>query len=178
MIILEPHGQRLPSVLLSALEQDFYATPAAQTQPSSPHSCAGSTAEHFNLEQAMTLQRPMIKDAPSPRAPSALPADAAATVTGTDIVYLAGLQAQPVKWPWQHRPTQPRFRSGKLTSISLRNRAPLLDPLSCLAKLQRRSTGQDGQINYLATLAIFVKQTTYLATLPNPDRKANQCPCF
>ena len=32
----------------------------------------------------------------------------------------------------------------------------------------RRSTRQDGQINYLSTLSIFMKQTTYLATLPNP----------
>ena len=36
-----------------------------------------------------------------------------------------------------------------------------------LATMTRRSTRQDGQINYLATLAIFKKQTTYLATLPN-----------
>ena len=32
----------------------------------------------------------------------------------------------------------------------------------------RRSTRQDAQINYLSTLSIFMKQTTYLATLPNP----------
>jgi hypothetical protein len=31
-----------------------------------------------------------------------------------------------------------------------------------------RSTRQDAQINYLSTLSIFMKQTTYLATLPNP----------
>src|SRR5271156_3863440 len=37
----------------------------------------------------------------------------------------------------------------------------------------RRSTRQDDQINYLSTLSIFMKQTTYLATLPNPDLKAN-----
>ena len=37
----------------------------------------------------------------------------------------------------------------------------------------RRSTRQDAQINYLSTLSIFVKQTTYLATLPNPNLKAN-----
>ena len=30
-----------------------------------------------------------------------------------------------------------------------------------------RSTRQDAQINYLSTLSIFTKQTTYLATLPN-----------
>src|ERR1700674_2291945 len=29
-----------------------------------------------------------------------------------------------------------------------------------------RSTRQDAQINYLSTLSIFMKQTTYLATLP------------
>src|SRR5580704_19411256 len=37
----------------------------------------------------------------------------------------------------------------------------------------RRSTRQDAQINYLSTLSIFMKQTTYLATLPNPNLKAN-----
>jgi hypothetical protein len=42
----------------------------------------------------------------------------------------------------------------------------------------RRSTRQDAQINYLSTLSIFMKQTTYLATLPNPNLKANECPCF
>src|SRR3984885_11420064 len=31
-----------------------------------------------------------------------------------------------------------------------------------------RSTRQDAQMNYLSTLSIFMKQTTYLATLPNP----------
>jgi hypothetical protein len=42
----------------------------------------------------------------------------------------------------------------------------------------RRSTRQDAQINYLSTLSIFMKQTTYLATLPNPNLKANECHCF
>jgi hypothetical protein len=41
-----------------------------------------------------------------------------------------------------------------------------------------RSTRQDAQINYLSTLSIFMKQTTYLATLPNPNLKANECHCF
>jgi hypothetical protein len=41
-----------------------------------------------------------------------------------------------------------------------------------------RSTRQDAQINYLSTLSIFVKQTTYLATLPNPNLKANECHGF
>src|ERR1700734_3546462 len=39
----------------------------------------------------------------------------------------------------------------------------------------RRSTRQDGQMNYLSTLSIFMKQTTYLATLPNPNLPANEC---
>jgi hypothetical protein len=38
----------------------------------------------------------------------------------------------------------------------------------------RPSTRQDAQINYLSTLSIFVKQTTYLATLPNPHLQANE----
>jgi hypothetical protein len=51
----------------------------------------------------MIQQQAMTKDALSPHTPSPLPADADATVTGTDIVYLAGLQPQPVEWLWQHR---------------------------------------------------------------------------
>ncbi len=41
-----------------------------------------------------------------------------------------------------------------------------LCPLRRMTSL--RSTRQDAQINYLSTLSIFMKQTTYLATLPNP----------
>jgi hypothetical protein len=37
-----------------------------------------------------------------------------------------------------------------------------------------RSTRQDAQINYLSTLSIFMKQTTYLATLPNKVRKLSK----
>jgi hypothetical protein len=37
---------------------------------------------------------------------------------------------------------------------------------------------QDAQINYLSTLSIFMKQTTYLATLPNRNLQANECHCF
>jgi putative DNA primase/helicase len=44
-----------------------------------------------------------MKDALSPHTPSPFFADADATVTGTDIVYLADLQPQPVEWLWQHR---------------------------------------------------------------------------
>src|SRR6266851_4935188 len=51
-----------------------------------------------------------------------------------------------------------------------------LCPLRRISTL--RSTRQDAQINYLSTLSIFMKQTTYLATLPNPNLKANECPCF
>jgi hypothetical protein len=32
--------------------------------------------------------------------------------------------------------------------------------------IPRLTRGQDAQINYLSTLSIFMKQTTYLATLP------------
>src|SRR6202051_2832175 len=38
-----------------------------------------------------------------------------------------------------------------------------------------RSTRQDAQINYLSTLSIFMKQTTYLATLPNSKSEVNKC---
>jgi hypothetical protein len=56
-----------------------------------------------SLEQAMIQQQALMKDALSPHSPSPLPADAHATVTGTDILYLAGLQPQPAEWLWQHR---------------------------------------------------------------------------
>jgi hypothetical protein len=41
-------------------------------------------------------------------------------------------------------------------------------PLSADADATLTSTRQDAQMNYLSTLSIFTKQTTYLATLPNP----------
>jgi AAA domain len=153
--------------------------------------CAESTAEHSSLEQAMIPQQAMMQNALSPHTPSPLPADADATVTGTDIVYLAGLQPQPVEWLWQHR-----LAAGTLAMISgepgsgktwvalatLRrakfdigvrsSKAENLVPGGGLCPRRRtssrRSTRQDAQINYLSTLSIFMKQTTYLATLPNP----------
>jgi hypothetical protein len=42
-----------------------------------------------------------------------LPADADATVTGTDIVYLADLQPEPVEWLWQNR-----LANGTLAMLS------------------------------------------------------------
>src|ERR1700676_2054591 len=69
-----------------------------------PHPIPGeSAAEPFRLEQAMIPQQAVSNDPLSPHTPSPLPADADATVTGTDIVYLADLQPQPVEWLWQHR---------------------------------------------------------------------------
>ncbi len=47
-----------------------------------------------------------------------------------------------------------------------------------LRRMCTRSTRQDAQINYMSTLTIFVKQRTYLATLPNPHRKTNECHCL
>jgi hypothetical protein len=61
----------------------------------------------------MIPQQAMSNDPLSPHTPSPLPADADATVTGTDIVYLAGLQPQPVEWLWQHR-----LAAGTLAMIS------------------------------------------------------------
>jgi hypothetical protein len=47
-----------------------------------------------------------------------------------------------------------------------------------LCRLRRisvlRSTRHDAQMNYLSTLSIFMKQTTYLATLPNQVRKLSK----
>ncbi len=132
-------------------------------------------------------------------------------VTGTDIVYLADLQPQPVEWLWQHRLAAGTLAmlsgepgSGKtwvalaIAAALTRGRDPFtgekLKPATVLyasaehafvapktenqvpggglCPLRRmtslRSTRQDAQINYLSTLSIFMKQTTYLATLPNP----------
>jgi hypothetical protein len=77
----------------------------ASTPPAIEHlsfasadSCTESAAEPSTPEQAMIPQQAMMKDALSPHTPSPLPADPDATVTGTDIVYLADLQPQPVEW--------------------------------------------------------------------------------
>src|ERR1700735_2069519 len=102
MIILQHHGRRLPSVLQSAVRQHLFAD-----------SGIASTAEPSGLEQAMIPQQAMMKDAISPHTPSPLSADADATVTGTDIVYLADLQPQPVEWLWQHR-----LAAGTLAMLS------------------------------------------------------------
>ncbi len=170
----------------------------------------------------MTPQQALMKDARPPHTPSSLSADADATVTGTDIVCLAGLQPQPVEWLSQDRLAAgtlamlsgepgsgktwvaPRHRGGtdprtrpvhrrkaqtshrpllpggtrRLAShsTSLRRPAPKTEnqvPGRGLCPLRRisaiRSTRQDAQMNCLSTLSIFVKQTTYLATLPNPN---------
>ena len=102
MIILQHHGHLLPGVLLSAVRQHLFADSGTE-----------STAEPSGLEQAMIPQQAMMKDAISPHTPSPLSADADATVTGTDIVYLADLQPQPVEWLWQHR-----LAAGTLAMLS------------------------------------------------------------
>lgn len=51
----------------------------------------------------MIPQQALINDALPPYPPSLLPSDPDATVTGTDIVYLADLEPQPVEWLWEHR---------------------------------------------------------------------------
>jgi len=171
------------------------------TQPSSPDSCTESAAEPCCLEQAMIPLEAMSNDPLSPHTPSPLPADADATVTGTDMIYLAGLQPQPVEWLCQHRlaagtlamisggPHQERLGSASLPCAAPNSISAFVAPktenqvsgggLCPLRRMStRRSTRQDAQINYLSTLSIFMKQTTYLATLPNPNLKANECPCF
>jgi putative DNA primase/helicase len=91
------------------------ATPPAIEHLSFPStdSCTESTAEPSSLEQTMIPQQTMMKAALPPYTPSPLPADADATVTGTDIVYLAHLQPQPVDWLWQHR-----LAAGTLAMLS------------------------------------------------------------
>ena len=163
----------------------------------------------------------MMKDAISPHTPLPSSADADATVTGTDIVYLAGLQPQPGEWLWQHRLavgtsamlsgepgwgktwvalaiaaaltrgrdpfTGEKLKPATVLSASAEHLPPRAAPNSIsafvapktenlmsgggLCRIRRmsalRSTRQDAQINYVSTLSIFMKQTTYLATLPN-----------
>jgi putative DNA primase/helicase len=55
----------------------------------------------------------LINDALSPHTPPPFPADADATVTGTDIICLANIQPQPVEWLWQHR-----LAAGTLAMLS------------------------------------------------------------
>ena len=175
MIIPQAHGRRLPSVLLSVIRQDCYAKLVAWTQPSSTDSCTESAAEPFRLEQAMIPQQAMSNDPLWPHTPSPLPADADATVTGTDMISGG---------PDQERLGSPLPPCAAPNSISAsvapktENQVPGggLCPLRRIST--RRSTRQDAQINCLSTLSIFMKQTTYLATLPNPNLKANECPCF
>jgi hypothetical protein len=198
MIIPQPHGRRLPSVLLSVIRQDCYAKPVAWTQPSSPGSCTECAVEPFRLEQAMISQQAVSNDPLSPHAPSPLPADADANVTGTDMIYRrppASTRRMALAAQAPHRHVSDAFPGvrirkdlGTLTTlrrakfdIGVRsskdgNQLPGggLCPLRRMSTL--RSTRQDAQINYLSTLSIFMKQTTYLATLPNP--KANECPCL
>jgi hypothetical protein len=61
----------------------------------------------------MTLQPALMNDALSPHPPPSLPVNPDATVTGTDIVYLADLQPQPVEWLWQDR-----LATGTLAMLS------------------------------------------------------------
>src|ERR1700730_16998424 len=61
----------------------------------------------------MIPQQPLMNDALPPHTPPSLSADADASVTGTDMVYLAGLQPQPVEWLWQHR-----LAAGTLAMLS------------------------------------------------------------
>jgi hypothetical protein len=180
LVILEQRG--VITSLLPALPHDYSpgswtAAPErinvghktrflCQTGPSTP-------------EQAMIPQQATMNDTLSPHTPSPLPADADATVTGTDIVYLADIQPEPIEWLWQHR-----LAAGTLAMLS---GEPGLGKtwvaLAIAAALTRGrvaasgglvpswSTRQDAQINYLSTLSIFMKQTTYLATLPNPQNR-------
>jgi hypothetical protein len=61
----------------------------------------------------MIPQQALMNDALPPHTPSPLPADADATVTGTDIIYLDDLPPQPVEWLWQHR-----LAAGTLAMLS------------------------------------------------------------
>jgi hypothetical protein len=58
----------------------------------------------------MIPQQALINDA---LPPSQLPPEPDATVTGTDIIYLADLEPQPVEWLWEHR-----LAAGTLAMLS------------------------------------------------------------
>jgi hypothetical protein len=107
----------------------------------------------------MIPQQALMNDALSPHTPSSLPANA----------------DEPVEWLWQHR-----LAAGTLAMLSgVDPKTENLVPGRRLCRIRRmsalRPTRQDAQMNDLSTLSIFMKQTTYLATLPNPNLKANEC---
>jgi hypothetical protein len=108
----------------------------------------------------------------------------------TVLLYLAGLQPQSVEWLWRHRlaaglplvsASPPKLALNSISAFvapKTENQVPGggIGPIRGMST--RRSTRQDAQINCLSTLSIFMKQTTYLATLPNPNLKANECYCL
>ncbi len=104
----------------------------------------------------MIPQQAPMNDAFSPKTPSPSSADADATVTG-----IATLRRAKFDIGVRSSKKENQVLGGGLCSRWT------ISP--------RRSTRQDAQINYLSTLSIFMKQTTYLATLPNPNLKANEC---
>ena len=63
-----------------------------------------------------------------------------------------------------------RFRRP-FVEMYFRQRALRSFPLRSKLVSTLRSTRQDAQMNYLSTLSIFMKQTTYLATLPKRSGK-------
>jgi hypothetical protein len=65
----------------------------------------------------MIPQQTMMNHALSPHPPSPFPADADATVTGTDIVYLADLQPQPVEWLAASGGLVPAGQPGKMLKL-------------------------------------------------------------
>jgi hypothetical protein len=64
-----------------------------------------------------------------------------------------------------------RHKTRFLMPKYFRQRAPRSLLLRSKLVSTLRSTRQDAQINYLSTLSIFMKQTTYLATLPKRSGK-------
>ena len=175
MIIFQDHGRRLPSVLLSVIRQDCYAKPFAWTQPSSPDSCTESAVEPFRLEQAMIPQKAagtlaMLSGEPGSGKTWVALAIAAALTRGRDPFTCEKLKpATVLSASAEHSPPCAAPNSiSAFVAPKTENQVP--DGGLCPRRRMstRRSTRQDAQINYLSTLSIFVKQTTYLATLPNP----------
>jgi hypothetical protein len=87
----------------------------------------------------------------------------------------AGLHGDPARLVILCRAVSVRSMSSPssalrdLEELQRRKIKPLVVELCRLRRISTlRSTRQDAQINCLSTLSIFMKQTTYLATLPNP----------
>jgi hypothetical protein len=174
MIISQDHGRRLPTVLLSAIRQDF--------MPNRSHGgnrCCVAPGHAASLSMKaeaapqngdeMAINRP--NDRFSNRAfrlqASTTPAIEHLSVASPDSCTESA--AEPSS-PEQAMISQQAMMKDTLSPHTPSPKTENRVPSGGLCRIRRmstlRSTRQDAQINYLSTLSIFMKQTTYLATLP------------